>query len=73
MIKYWKRIDSEGNTTTVESYSHNLAVEGAVEIDKKEFDAFISSLPEPEPPEPVRDYGKEIDAMNERLKVVEKK
>lgn len=48
-MRYWKRVDGDGNTTSVESYSHNLEVEGAVEISQGEYDAYITSLPEPPP------------------------
>ena len=44
-MKFWKRVDIQGQTTTVESYSHDLDVEGAVEITKEEFDTFIALLP----------------------------
>lgn len=71
-MRYWKRINATGKIASVESYSHNLDVKGAEKITKEEYDEFIASLPVVEP-EPVRDYGKEIDAINERLKVVEKK
>lgn len=43
-MRYWKRVQG-GITTAVESYSHDLDVEGAIEIDKAEFDAYIASLP----------------------------
>jgi len=45
-MRYFKRVE-EGLTTTVESYSHNAPVAGAVEIDKTEFDAFIAAIPKP--------------------------
>ena len=54
-MKYWKRVDGEGKTTTVESYSHNLEIEGAVEITEGEFSAFIASLPPPPEPALMRD------------------
>lgn len=47
-MKYWKRVDADGKTTTVESYSHALQVDGAVEIDKAEFNAYIAALAKPE-------------------------
>lgn len=47
-MTYWKRIDSKGNITTVESYDHNLDVIGAIEITESEYQAFIDSLPKPE-------------------------
>lgn len=52
-MRYWKRVDAQGKTTTVESYSHDLDIKGAIEIKKAEFDAFIASLP---PVEPGPDY-----------------
>ena len=61
-MRYWKRVNQESNTTTVESYSHDLAVEGAIEIDQVKYDAFIASLPKPEP-EVVRDLATEIDDL----------
>lgn len=71
-MRYWKRIDSEGNTTTVESYSHNLDVEGAIEISKQEFDNYLASLPVIEP-EPKRDLTTEIDNLKVRVEKLEKK
>lgn len=44
-MRYWKRVDSQGKTTTVESYSHNIPIEGAIEISEAEFNLFIASLP----------------------------
>ncbi len=61
-MRYWKRVDKDGNTTTVESYSHNLDVEGALEITKEECGEFIASLPKPVI-EPVRDLAAEIDEL----------
>lgn len=51
-MRYWARKDITGEITTVESYSHDLDVAGAIEINKVEFDAYIASLPLviPEPP-----------------------
>lgn len=61
-MRYFKRIDTQGKTTTVESYSHNKAVKGAIAISKAEFDAFIASLPIIEP-EPKRDILAEFDHL----------
>ena len=47
-MRFWKRVDIQGQTTTVESYSHDLDVEGAIEITQAEFDAYIASLPLPQ-------------------------
>ncbi len=66
-MKYWKRVDSLGKTITVESYGYDLPVEGAVEIDKAEFDAYIASLPV-HIPEPVRDLAAEIDELKAIVK-----
>lgn len=65
-MRYYKRTDNFGNTTTVESYSHSLPVEGAIEISKTEFDDFRSSLPVPNPI-PFRDLEAEIDALSKRI------
>ena len=51
-MRYWKRINPDGTTRTVESYSHDLDVGGAIEISGAEFEAFIASLPPP--PDPVK-------------------
>ncbi len=48
-MRYWKKVDGQGNTTTVESYSHNLDVAGLTEISEAEFDAFVASLPSTPP------------------------
>ena len=71
-MRYWKRVDGEGNTTTVESYSHPLDVEGAVEIDEEEYEAFIASMPKEETP-PSRDVLAEIDDLKARLEALESK
>lgn len=65
-MRFWKRVDKNGETTTVESYSHNLKVKGAVEITKQEYDDFLASLPiiEPEPP---RDLFTEIDEIKAKI------
>ncbi len=45
-MRYWKRVDTQGQTTTVQSYSHGLEIAGAVEISEQEFNDFIASLPQ---------------------------
>ena len=66
-MRYWKRFNPDDSTRTVESYSYDLPIDGATEIDKVEFDAFIASLlvVEPEPP---RDSLKELDNLKDILK-----
>ncbi len=71
VTRYWKRIDGNGRTITVEGYSHNLDIEGAIRTKAAEFNSFIASLPESEP-EPVRDLGAEIDELRAKLKQVGK-
>lgn len=45
---YWKKIDAQGKTTTVESCSINIERSAEfARIDKAEFDAFIATLPTP--------------------------
>lgn len=63
-MRYWKRVDVSGKTTTVESYSHDLDVEGALEITEPEFDEFIASLPIPEPEPPCSTHISTIDAID---------
>lgn len=46
-MKYWKRINPDGSTATVESYLHNQEIKDAVEITQVEFETFIATLPEP--------------------------
>ena len=71
-MKYWKRIDKEGKTTTVESYSHDLDISGAIEITEIEFKAYIGALPVITPP-PARNLLTEIDALKARIVVLETK
>ena len=71
-MRYWARKDEAGNTTTVESYSHNFDVKGAVEITQREYDEFIAFLPKLEP-KPVRNLAKEIDDLKARIEKLEKK
>lgn len=71
-MRYWARKDVTGKITTVESYSHDLDVAGAIEIDEMELNAFIASLPKPVI-KPVRDLEKELDELKakvEKLKEV---
>jgi len=49
-MEYWKKVDLDGNTTTVESHSYSHEVPGAIQITKEEYDEFIASLPPPGPP-----------------------
>ncbi len=65
-MRYWKRNNPDGSTNTVESYSHNLEVEDAIEISEEEFTIFIASLPVVEPG-PVRDLAAEIDELRASL------
>ena len=46
-MKFYKRIDKDGKTKTVESYSHNEKPKDAIEIEKAEFDIYIANLPLP--------------------------
>ncbi len=49
-MRYWKRVDGQGNTLTVESCSNDAVVAGAREITKVEYDRFIADLPPPPAP-----------------------
>ena len=68
-MRYWKRVDGTGKTTTVESYSHELEVEGAIEIDKAEHDEYTASVPKTIP-EPVRDLATEIDELKAEIAII---
>ena len=66
-MKYYKRVDGSNKTTTVESYSHDSPVTGAIEITKQEFDTYIATLPPVIPPA-VRNLAKELDDLKAELK-----
>jgi hypothetical protein len=68
MYYYKKTVD--GKTTTVESYSHNLWIEGAEPCTKQEYDNFIAAMPEPEP-EPVIDHKAEIAKLKHNKEKLE--
>jgi len=70
-MRHYKRIDSQGKITTVEGYSHNLKIKGAVEISKAEFDNYLASLPV-SIKQPKRDYAIEIDNLKTRVANLEK-
>ncbi len=59
-MRYWKRVDAQGQTTTVESYSHGLEIAGALEIAEQEFNDFMASLSKPA--QPVVDWQAEWQA-----------
>lgn len=48
-MRYWKRVNADGSTRTIENYSHDLNIVNAVEIDEAEFKAYLASLPPPPP------------------------
>jgi len=60
-MRYWRRGDS------VESYSFDADIEGAVEITKEEFDRTIANLPNPIP-EPTK-----LDLLEKRVEALERK
>lgn len=67
-MNYYKRVNANGDITTVESYSHNLPVEGAIPITKEVFDQYIASLPPAVVP-PKRNITQELDNLKEVLRV----
>ena len=69
-MRYWKRLNIDGTTRTVESYSHNLEVGGAVEIPKQEFDAFVASMPITVE-KPPRDLEAELDILKAKVTKLE--
>jgi len=72
-MKYWKFIDKNGKSTSVQSCSNNLhIVPEAIEIDKTEYDEYLSSLPHLVT-EKVRDLPAEFDDLKARVEALEKK
>lgn len=69
-MRYYKRVGADGKTTTVESYSHDSPVKGAIEIDQEEFDAFKASLPPPPAPIDWAAEWKKAKTSNEQIKVL---
>lgn len=65
---YWKKVDKDGKTTTVESCSNWHEKSTAIEIDEAEFNSFIASLPVSIPAPPPRNIEKELDDLKVQLK-----
>ncbi|MBA7649961.1 hypothetical protein ES703_57760 [subsurface metagenome] len=63
-MEYWKKVNPDGTTNTVESHSFPHEVPNAVRITKEEYDAFIASLPTPEPTPPLSTHISIIDAID---------
>ncbi|GAJ15335.1 unnamed protein product [marine sediment metagenome] len=57
-MEYWKFLNPDGSISTVESHSYPHEVPDAIQISKEEYDAFIASLPEPEPIPPTPDEAR---------------
>jgi hypothetical protein len=72
-MKYYKRVDKDGNTTTVEAYSHDKPVKDAVEITEQEFNSFISSLPAPEPVPVKPSIDDELQGLKDRVTALEQR
>ncbi|GAH68194.1 unnamed protein product [marine sediment metagenome] len=68
-MRYFARKDGTGKITTVESYSRDLDVEGAVEITEGEFKDFVASLPVVEPEPDLADQVADLNARVERLEM----
>jgi len=68
---YYKQVIG-GVIVSVESKSRKAVSPDFVKATKAEYDSFIASLPLVEP-EPVRDYGAEIDDHEKRIKKLEMK
>jgi len=69
-MSYYKRVDDKGNTTTVEGYSHNSEIIGAIPINKIEYDSFIVSLPIGKTVI-VRNLATELDSLKVRVSKLE--
>lgn len=66
-MRYYKRIDAQNKITTVESYSHDFEIKGAIEISEAEYKSFINSLPLVIQPV-LRDIASELDELKITLK-----
>ncbi len=71
-MRYWKRI-SLGQTTTVESYSHDLDIEGAVEIDPLEFEQYKASLHPTIPIDPLKEQFQSASTIADKVNIIAKK
>ena len=71
-MKYWKRVNNKGETTTVESYSHDKNIDDAIEITNDEYIDYISKLPIKKPKDFKDVYSKAKDDI-ERLQIIAQK
>jgi hypothetical protein len=69
-MRYWKKLDLNGLTRTVESYSHNLDIKGAIKITENEFNQFIDSLPQSTS---LKSIPQRIDELENRIKAIERR
>lgn len=69
---YYKQV-KDGNIVSIEAKSGDAISPNFAKATKAEYDSFMASLPEPEPPEPVRDLAKEMDGLKERILDLENK
>lgn len=67
---FYKQV-KQGKITSVEAKSIDAISLGFVKATKAEYDTFIASLPEPEPPKPTRDLAHELDILKERVNLIE--
>lgn len=69
-MKFYKRLNSKKEVTTIESCSHNLPVKGAIEISEAEYNKLKTVLVNTNIEEPVpRDLAKEIDDIKAYLNI----
>lgn len=71
-MEYWKKLNPDGTTRTVESHSFSHIVPDAIRITKEEYDEFIASIPSPIA-KPKRDLAAEIDVLRAKVEKLEKK
>ena len=70
-MRYWKFINPDGSTNSVQSLSNDAhEVPNAVEIDQAEFDEYLASLPKPIAEKP-RDLAAEVDDLKTRVSKLE--
>jgi len=66
-MRYWKKLSADKTINSVYECSFDTPIKDAIPIPKKEYEAFIGSLP-PDTTETI-DIPKEIEKIKERLTI----
>ena len=71
-MRYWKRIKNDV-VTTVENYSHDSPIDGAIEVTKEEFDILVVLLAKPKINIDWKDRWSKAKDITEKLDVIAEK